>query len=202
MNNRQHKILQSAPAAANLRDDQINLSSLSLAIRETLRATTRRRIAPLLALSLTGLAPPALAQDAVVELSSLDGSNGFVLNGVTGDDRSGISVSAAGDVNGDGVDDLLIGALGADPNGNDSGASYVVFGTSGVGSGGTLELSALDGNNGFVLNGVASYDISGGSVSAAGDVNGDGVDDLLIGAVYADDNGLESGKSYVVFGAS
>ncbi len=58
--------------------------------------------------------------------------------------RSGGSVSAAGDVNGDGVDDLLIGAHRADPNGNSgAGASYVVFGASGVGSSGTLELSAL-----------------------------------------------------------
>jgi hypothetical protein len=60
----------------------INPSPLSVAIRKTLRATTRRQIAPLMALSLAGLATPALAQDAVVELSSLDGNTGFVLNGV------------------------------------------------------------------------------------------------------------------------
>ncbi len=155
---------------------------------------------------LQGLVAPA--SEAVVELASLDGSNGFVLNGVSGGDRSGRSVSAAGDVNGDGVDDLLIGAYRADPNGNDSGASYVVFGASGVGSSGTLELSSLDGNSGFVLNGVTRSeglfvgDRSGRSVSAAGDVNGDGVDDLLIGAYRADPNGSTSGASYVVFGAS
>ena len=136
-----------------------------------------------------------------LELSSLDGSSGFVLNGVTGGDRSGVSVSAAGDLNGDGVDDLLIGAAGADSNGNSSGASYVVFGASGVGSSGTLELSSLDGSSGFVLNGVTGGDHSGVSVSAAGDVNGDGVDDLLVGAAGADPNGSASGASYVVFGA-
>ena len=141
---------------------------------------------------------------------SLDGSNGFVLNGVTTGDFSGRSVSAAGDVNGDGIDDLLIGAFSADPNGSSSGASYVVFGASGVGSSGTLELSSLDGSNGFVLNGVTTVDNSdretapdqsGRSVSAAGDVNGDGIDDLLIGAFGADPNGSDSGASYVVFGA-
>ena len=59
---------------------------------------------------------------------------GFKLSGVAAGDNSGNSVSTAGDINGDGVDDLLIGAAGADPNGFSSGASYVVFGGAGVGS--------------------------------------------------------------------
>ncbi len=59
----------------------------------------------------------------------------------------------------------------------------------GVGSGGVLELSALDGSNGFALNGINAGDRSGRSVSGAGDVNGDGVDDLIIGASMADPNG-------------
>ena len=109
-------------------------------------------------------------------------------------------MSTAGDANGDGMDDLLIGARGADPNGDVSGASYVIFGGVGVGSGGNLELSALDGTNGFKLSGVAAYDRSGCAVSTAGDVNGDGVDDLLIGAFGADPNGENSGAGYVVFG--
>ena len=50
-------------------------------------------------------------------LSDLNGSNGFVINGIAADDRSGYSVSSAGDVNGDGFDDLIIGAIWADPNG-------------------------------------------------------------------------------------
>jgi Ca2+-binding RTX toxin-like protein len=135
-----------------------------------------------------------------LELSALDGTNGFRLSGVAAEDFSGRAVSTAGDVNGDGIDDLLIGASFADPNGDTSGASYVVFGRVGVGSGGHLELSALDGTNGFQLSGVAASDFSGRAVSTAGDVNGDGVDDLLIGAPLADPNGEQSGASYVVFG--
>jgi len=67
---------------------------------------------------------------ASIELSSLDGSNGFSLNGETASDDAGVSVSASGDVNGDGIDDLIIGASGAEPNGSYSGKAYVVFGSS------------------------------------------------------------------------
>ena len=118
-------------------------------------------------------------------------------------DRSGTSVSAAGDVNGDGIDDFIIGADGADPNGNiGAGESYVVFGSN-AGFGASLELSALDGTNGFVINGIDRDDDSGVSVSAAGDVNGDGIDDIIIGAIRADPNGNNfAGESYVVFGST
>ncbi|MCE7913102.1 MAG: hypothetical protein DYH15_00180 [Nitrosomonas sp. PRO4] len=135
---------------------------------------------------------------AVLDLSTLDGSNGFRIDGVAGD-FLGASISNAGDVNGDGFDDVLVGAVQADPNGLGSGSSYVVFGKA-SGFGATLDVSNLDGNNGFRLDGVASYDAAGASVSNAGDVNGDGFDDLLIGAPFASSNGDFSGSSYVVFG--
>ena len=138
-----------------------------------------------------------------VPLSTLDGTNGFILNGIDFGDISGNSVSSAGDVNGDGYDDLIIGALSADPNGNNSGETYVVYGgASASGTGGMLDLSALDGSNGFILNGIDADDGSGSSVSSAGDVNGDGYDDLIIGALSADPNGNNSGETYVVYGGA
>ena len=68
--------------------------------------------------------------DATLDLSSLNGNNDFRLDGVEAYDHLGISVSSAGDVNGDGFDDLIAGAWGADPNGDWSGSSYVIFGRS------------------------------------------------------------------------
>ncbi len=138
---------------------------------------------------------------STLNLSSLDGSNGFAINGINASDRSGLSVSSAGDINGDGIDDLMIGASSASPNGSSSGQSYVVFGSS-SGFSSTLNLSSLDGSNGFAINGINAFDFSGRSVSSAGDINGDGIDDLMIGASSADPNGSSSGQSYVVFGSS
>ena len=143
-----------------------------------------------------------------VELTALEGAAaaadpaGFVINGVAADDQSGLSVSGAGDVNGDGLDDLIVGAMGAGPNGLLSGASYVVFGKA---DGAAVELSAVELNagavpTGFIIKGISEDDSSGRSVSDAGDVNGDGLDDLIIGATGTDTNGSGSGSSFVVYG--
>jgi len=64
----------------------------------------------------------------------------------------------------------------------------------------TINLSSLNGTNGFRLDGVSAYDFSGRSVSNAGDVKGDGFDDVIVGAPNAEPNGTFSGSSYVVFG--
>ena len=130
---------------------------------------------------------------AAVELAALDGTNGFILKGINSPDLSGMSVSAAGDVNGDGIDDLLVGAppLLFSITGL-AGQSYVIFGTT-QGFPAAVELAALDGTNGFALNGIAAGDASGTSVAAAGDINGDGVGDLLIGAPAAAPNGTGCG---------
>ncbi|CAB5501617.1 hypothetical protein THERMOT_1455, partial [Bathymodiolus thermophilus thioautotrophic gill symbiont] len=134
-------------------------------------------------------------------LVSISVAQGFVINGANTGDQSGYSVSSAGDVNGDGLDDLIVGACKADPAGGaDAGKSYVVFGKNVNTT--TVNLSEIVfGTGGFVINGENIYDNSGFSVSSAGDINGDGLDDLIVGSYLSDPaNVMGAGKTFVVFG--
>ena len=106
----------------------------------------------------TRIAPAAVA---AIDLSSLDGKTGFKLPGLADGDAAGDSVSAAGDVNGDGFGDVIVGADGAAADGTGRGEVYVVFGKAG-GFDAIEDLSALDGSNGFKLSGVARHAITPG----------------------------------------
>ena len=117
------------------------------------------------------------------------------------DDRAGASVSIVGDVNGDGTDDLAIGAPRNKEGGNTSTASagkvYIIFGKTGSASWNqNVNLSNADAS----FFGGTPEDNAGAHVTAAGDVNGDGFHDILIGASGNGDVGLESGKAYLMFG--
>ena len=145
----------------------------------------------------------AAGSPATVDVADLDGSNGFVISG-TGINALGSTLNIVGDVNGDGFDDLLIGSRGSDnaPFGSpDSGlgAAYVVYGR-GDGFGQSIDLARIDGTNGFRLDGVVPSGYAGASAAAAGDVDGDGLADLLIGArdVYLS-YGLAGGGEVYLF---
>jgi len=105
----------------------------------------------------------------------------------------GYSPSRAGDVNGDGYGDVVVGAMGDNDHGPGAGAVYVFLGSAaGIDPGSESKLIAAD---------VAPEDNFGRSVSSAGDVNGDGYDDVVVGAHGDDDNGSASGSMYVYLGS-
>ncbi|NBS66149.1 MAG: hypothetical protein EBT33_17715, partial [Betaproteobacteria bacterium] len=117
---------------------------------------------------------------ASISLSTLAASEGFVIRGETTDDFSGYAASAAGDVNGDGLADLLIGSYGSDPNGKTmAGRTYVVFG--GVSD---LQSMVFQAGNGDVI-GISSADTLTGTTGANQIIGGDG-NDTLIGSGGAD----------------
>lgn len=116
--------------------------------------------------------------------------------------QSGRGVSAAGDVNSDGLDDVLVSAAYGYSNyyyGN-SGGNFVVFGKT---SGATVELESVTrGTGGFVIHGSNSYYYyynNGQRVSGAGDINGDGLDDIVIGDPYDYSGYSYGGTTYVIF---
>ena len=127
------------------------------------------------------------------------GFRGFSIYGGAAGDTAGLAVSAVDDVNGDGKDDIAIGAPWSDSsNGNASGNVYVIFGKADTGA---ISLGAL-GDQGYRIVGRVGSELAGWSVAGAGDVNGDGHPDVVLGAPnFNFSSGFGSqGEAFVVFG--
>ena len=111
-------------------------------------------------------------------------------------DYAGSSVSGAGDINADGFDDIIIGAYRDDSAGPDAGAAFIVLGReSGLPSSSLADADAI-------LTGERAGDYAGYSVSAAGDVNGDGFDDVLVGARHESSSDKQAGSVYLINGST
>ena len=149
---------------------------------------------------------------AAIDLANLQAAQGTVFYGIDAGDTSGYAVAGAGDVNGDGLSDLLIGAVyGSGENNStrtaDTGESYLIFGSSTLPA--VVDLTTL-GNTTLGIAGVKIYgadanELSGVSVSGAGDVNGDGLDDFLIGSFLSDgptNLTFAVGLTNLIYGAS
>jgi len=122
--------------------------------------------------------------------------------GKVGSDNFGIGTSGAGDVNDDGFDDIIVGAYRNDDcaAGTGCGAAYIFFGasdlsgTKALGQGQSADVTFL---------GKGNADLFGYSVSGVGDVNADGIADIIVGAQYNDDGtGSNGGAAYIFFGAT
>ncbi len=136
----------------------------------------------------------SLGEESVIDLAQAD----YKLIGENPDSWAGYQVSSAGDVDGDGRDDILLGA-DDDTGGWQAHAAYLVLASTlePLGAGTTTSLEMAD----YKFVGESSYDWAS-QISGAGDVDGDGLDDLIIGAAGRDDGGYQSGAAYVVLASS
>eukprot|EP01032_Pedospumella_encystans_P039220 gene39220-biopygen20613 len=129
------------------------------------------------------------------------GGRGFRIIGASDNDQLGFSVSRAGDVNNDGIDDIVLGAPSAHGSGLHVGLAYVLFGHND--SRPFLDMDLLQPYDGFLILGAHNSDRIGTGVSAAGDFNGDGCADVIVAAPNGDiDLRGRAGIAHVIFGRS
>lgn len=135
-----------------------------------------------------------------IDLAALDGADGFRLIGGNQSNFTGAELEVVGDINGDGFDDFAITASGASYSGEARGNIYVVFGAANAFPA-TIDLGALDGQTGFRLFSSDTGERIQGKIAGGGDFNGDGFDDLVIGAYAGENaNGSQLGQIFVLFG--
>ncbi len=135
---------------------------------------------------------------ASVDVNSLSNATGLTITDTYSSSSIGQQVTGIGDFNGDGLDDFIIGANYDQNYVSDVGAAYLIYGT-GAPPTGVLNLERLTPAQGFKIVGGSSYDYVGQALASAGDFNGDGFDDVIIGA-ESNFEGALIGKAYVLFG--
>jgi hypothetical protein len=134
------------------------------------------------------------ALDVSMDTSLSNASASFL--GENANDNAGVRLAGAGDVNGDGYDDILIGAPFNDEGGTTAGQVYLIFGNP---SGWSMDTYLSRVNASFIGENVGDR---AGTVAGAGDVNNDGFDDILVGASVNDEGANDAGQVYLIFGKS
>ena len=136
-----------------------------------------------------------------VDVATLDGENGLILMGETTEGYMGRTLANAGDINGDGIEDIIIGGYKAEVGTlTNAGRAFVVFGVQKVWPA-SMNLADMTSDQGFRLNGFEENLWAAQTVSAAGDVNGDGFDDFFVSGHRASPGGrIKAGQGYLIYG--
>ncbi|MEM0983500.1 MAG: integrin alpha [Planctomycetota bacterium] len=154
---------------------------------------------------------PSIGANGMVSLGDVDGSNGFEIRSIQAVDEFAVSVGSGGDVNGDGIDDLIIGSPRAEGGvlNQSAGNAYVLYGRD-TGFEPRIDVVDLlaeqggDGSAGFVITGIERNDFLGQSVAIGGDLDNDGVDDIVVGALFSNPTSaipaFLTGTAYVIYG--
>lgn len=128
------------------------------------------------------------------------------IDGATQADQSGLSVAGAGDVNGDHIDDVIIGAPLTDSKGlKDAGAAYVIYGQGHAMQIDLAQIGTRGNHDGFLIQGASILDEAGSVVAGAGDTDGDGLKDVMVGSSLASrpgGKGEAAGTAYIIYGSS
>ena len=150
-------------------------------------------VAIALVVAALALAAPHGAWATVIDLG--DARSSVRLDGQAARDQAASSLSNASDVNGDGHPDFIVGSPQSDSHGrHDNGSAFVVYGGDGLSGPRHRKL----GSNGFRIDGANAGDLAGTAVAGAGDFNGDGIDDVIVGARLAGPD--QVGAAYVIYG--
>ena len=118
--------------------------------------------------------------------STMDNSADVIFTGAAANDELGDPAAFAGDLNGDGYDDVIVAAPYNDAGGNDAGRAYILFGG-----------DPMDNAADLIITGSAGDELGAWSANYAGDVNNDGYDDVVVSACYKG-----AGFAYIYLGGS
>ncbi|PAU80450.1 hypothetical protein CK501_08365 [Halovibrio salipaludis] len=133
-----------------------------------------------------------------LSVDSIPTGSGFTIAGEGVSNFASHAVEGAGDVNGDGIDDILISTWVDDEGGTDAGAAWLIYGRTGT-SRSDIQLNTLTSSDGFKIIGAQATDYFG-RTNAAGDLNGDGFQDMIVSSPLGDQNGTNTGETNVIWG--